>query len=75
MTYELEVEDKRSVIDSHIRRLTYEKYNSEISIIVEQTSASIDNLMVSSLNEKVLDLSNKIQKLEEIKSELNSQEN
>lgn len=75
MTYELEIEDKRSVIDSHIRRLTYEKYNSEISIIVEEVSNNVDNLMLTSLTEKVTDLNNKIQKLEQIKSELNSQEN
>ena len=74
MTYELEVEDKRSVIDSHIRRLTYEKYNTEISVIVEESSSSIDNLMITSLNEKITDLNNKIQKLEEIKSGLVSQE-
>jgi hypothetical protein len=74
MTYELEVEDKRSVIDSHIRRLTYEKYNTEISVIVEESSSNIDNLMINSLNEKITDLNNKIQKLEEIKSGLISQE-
>lgn len=75
MAYELELEDKRAVIDSHIRRLTYEKYNSEISIIVEEISSNIDNSMLTSLNEKITDLGNKIQKLEQIKSELNSQEN
>jgi len=74
MVYELEIEDKRSVIDSHIRRLTYEKYNTEISVIVEESSSSIDNLMITSLNEKITDLNNKIQKLEEIKSGLVSQE-
>jgi len=70
MAYELEIEDKRSVIDSHIRRLTYEKYNTQISVIVEENSSSIDNSMISSLNEKISDLDNKIQKLEEMKSEL-----
>lgn len=74
MAYELEVEDKRSIIDSHIRRLTYERYNTEISVVVEENSSNIDNLMISSLNEKILDLSNKIEKLEQIKSELVSQE-
>lgn len=70
MAYELEIEDKRSVIDSHIRRLTYEKYNTEIGVIVEESSSSVDNLMIKSLNDKISDLNNKIQKLEEIKSEL-----
>jgi len=70
MAYELEIEDKRSVIDSHIRRLTYEKYNTQISVIVEENSSSVDNSMISSLNEKISDLDNKIQKLEEMKSEL-----
>lgn len=75
MAYELELEDKQNIIDSHIRRLTYEKYNGEISLIVEENSAIVDQLMVTSLNEKILDLNNKIQKLENVKSELNSQEN
>lgn len=74
MAYELEIEDKRSVIDSHIRRLSYEKYNANISLLVEQSSITIDQSIVSSLNLKISDLQNKIEKLETIKSELNSQE-
>lgn len=70
MAYELEIEDKRSVIDSHIRRLTYEKYNTQIGVIVEESSSSVDNSMIKSLNDKISDLNNKIQKLEEMKSEL-----
>lgn len=75
MAYELEAEDKKAIIDSHIRRLTYEKYNGEISLIVEENAAVVDQTMINSLNEKILDLNNKIQKLETVKLELNSQEN
>lgn len=72
MSYELEVEDKRIIIDTHIRRIAYEKYNAEISLVVEENSAVVDQSMVDSLNEKILDLNNKIQKLETVKSELDS---
>jgi len=74
MSYELDLDDKRSIIDSHIRRLSYEKYNANISLLLEQSSIAIDQSTINSLNSKISDLQNKIEKLEIIKSELNGQE-
>lgn len=74
MSYELEKEEKISIIDSHIRSLTYSKYNTEISLLLENQSNQPDSNTLQSLNERVDELSNKIQKLEDTKAELNSQE-
>lgn len=74
MAYELELDDKKSILDSHIRRLSYEKYNASISLLVEQSSIAIDQSTVNSLNLKISDLQGKIEKLETMKSELDSQE-
>jgi hypothetical protein len=72
MSYELEKEDKINIIDSHIRSLTYSKYNTEISLLLENESIQPDSKTLQSLNEKINELSNKIQKLEDTKIELNS---
>lgn len=53
MTYELQVEEKVSLINQHLRNLGFKKYNLDLSLLEEQALATPDADRLTQLNNEI----------------------
>lgn len=58
--YELSNEEKSSVIVTHLRNLSYSKYNTEVSIVEEQALAVPSQETLTQLNSQLSGVESKI---------------
>jgi hypothetical protein len=63
--YQLTNEEKATVITTHLRNLSYTKYNTELSIIEEQSLPTPSAESLSQLNAQLASTNVKITALEE----------
>jgi hypothetical protein len=61
--YELSNEEKSSVITTHLRNLSYSKYNTEISIVEEESLAKPSQENLTQLNAQLTAIQTKISAL------------
>jgi hypothetical protein len=59
MTYELTVQEKTDLINTHLKNLEYNKYNLELSLIEENSLEAPSSTVISSINEQIENLSAK----------------
>lgn len=64
MTIELSNEEKTAIVNSHIKNLTYNKYNLEISIIEENAKATPNSTNLSSLNAQISEIDDQMAALQ-----------
>lgn len=57
-------EDKIAIIDQHKKNIEYNKYNLEVSLIEENAVSAPNQEAISSLNDQIDDLNNKISALD-----------
>lgn len=74
MTYELTDNEKISVINQHLRTLSFSRYNYEISLLEENASVSPDAETINSLNGEIAALDVKINALKAEAAKLTPQE-
>ena len=60
MTYELTNDEKRNIINQHLRNLKYSQYGIEISIVEENAAATVDQENLSTLNGQLANINGKI---------------
>lgn len=58
--YELSNEEKSSVITTHLRNLSYSKYNTEVSIIEEESLPASSQETLAQLNSQLSGIDTKI---------------
>jgi hypothetical protein len=58
--YELSSEEKSSVIVTHLRNLSYSRYNTEVSIIEEESLATPSQETLTQLNSQLSGIETKI---------------
>lgn len=58
-------EEKISVVNQHLKNLEYNKYNVELSLIEENAITKINDDVISSLNEQLVNLNAKIDVLQQ----------
>lgn len=58
--YQLSNEEKSSVITTHLRNLSYSKYNTEVSIIEEESLAAPSQETLNQLNAQLAGIDTKI---------------
>jgi hypothetical protein len=63
MTYELTNEDKAGVINQHLKTLSYNKFNLELSKIEESAKTSPDSGILSDLTSQISEVNTKIDAL------------
>jgi hypothetical protein len=63
--YQLTNEEKATVITTHLRNLSYSKYNTELSIIEEESLESPSAESLAQLNSQLTSISTKMAALEE----------
>lgn len=63
--YQLTNEEKATVITTHLRNLSYSKYNTELSIIEEESLESPSAESLAQLNSQLASISTKMAALEE----------
>lgn len=63
MTYELTNDEKRNIINQHLRNLNYSKYNIEISLLEENADVAPDQENLDSLNGQLTVINGKIEVL------------
>jgi hypothetical protein len=61
--YDLSNEEKSSVITTHLRNLSYSKYNTEISIVEEESLANPSQENLTQLNAQLTAIQTKISAL------------
>ena len=64
MTIELSNEEKTAIVNSHIKNLTYNKYNLEISIIEENAKATPNSTNLSSLKAQISEIDDQMAALQ-----------
>jgi hypothetical protein len=62
--YELTNEEKATVITTHLRNLSYTKYNTDLSILEEQSLTTPSAESLSQLNSQLVSINKKIAALE-----------
>jgi hypothetical protein len=60
MTIQLTKEEKAQIITSHIRNLTYSRYNLEVDIIQENAKSSPSTASINSINVQIDELDDQI---------------
>ena len=50
MTYELSNDDKRVVVEQHIKNIEYSLFNNSLSILVEEAVSAPDQNVLTTLN-------------------------
>lgn len=50
MTYELNVEEKTSIINQHLKNLEYRKYNLDLSLMEENSLSTPNTIRVAEIN-------------------------
>ena len=63
MTYELTNDEKRNIINQHLRNLEYSKFNVEISLIEENADPAPDQENLDSLNGQLSTINGKMEAL------------
>jgi hypothetical protein len=63
MTYELTNEDKTGVINQHLKTLSYNKFNLDLSKIEESAKASPDAAVITDLTAQTTEVTAKINAL------------
>jgi hypothetical protein len=63
MTYELTNEDKTGVINQHLKTLSYNKFNLDLSKIEESAKASPDAAVLADLTVQITEVTAKINAL------------
>lgn len=63
MTYELTNDEKRNIINQHLRNLNYSKYNVEISLLEENADVAPSEENLGSLNGQLATINGKIEVL------------
>lgn len=58
--YDLSNEEKSSVLVTHLRNLSYSKYNTEVSIVEEESLANPSQQTVTQLNAQLTAIQTKI---------------
>ena len=71
MTIELTPEEKIGIINSHIKNVTYSKYNCEIALIEENAKLTPNEAVIAKLNTDISEASAQIVALEAEKDSLN----
>ena len=60
MTIELTPEEKIGIINSHIKNIAYNKYNSEIALIEENSKNNLDSVVIAKINEDISEANSQI---------------
>lgn len=60
MTIQLTKEEKAQIITSHIRNLTYSRYNLEVDVIQENAKTSPSAASIASINTQIDELDDQI---------------
>jgi hypothetical protein len=60
MTYELTNDEKRNIINQHLRNLKYSQYGIEISIVEENAAVTPDQENLSTLNGQLANINGKM---------------
>jgi hypothetical protein len=63
--YQLTNDEKATVITTHLRNLSYSKYNTELSIIEEESLEAPSTESLAQLNSQLVSINTKIAALEE----------
>ena len=63
MTYELTNDEKRNIINQHLRNLEYSKFNVEISLLEENADSAPDQENLDSLTGQLATINDKIEAL------------
>ena len=63
MTYELTNDEKRNIINQHLRNLEYSKFNVEISLVEENADPSPDQENLDSLTGQLDTINGKMEAL------------
>ena len=63
MTYELTNEDKTGVINQHLKTLSYNKFNLDLSKVEESAKSSPDATVITELNTQTAEVTAKINAL------------
>lgn len=66
MTYTLEDNEKRNMVEQHIKNLAYAKYDIELSKIEALAVHTAEQVFGMSYDSQISDITSKILKLEEI---------
>jgi hypothetical protein len=70
MTYTLTLEERRDIIDQHLRSLAFKKYNLEVSLLEEESAQIPNQGAVEDLNKQLLNANAQIVALAEEKESL-----
>lgn len=70
MTYTLTLEERRDIIDQHLRSLAFKKYNLEVSLLEEEAAQIPNQGAVEDLNKQLLNANAQIVALAEEKESL-----
>jgi len=65
MTIELTPEEKIGIINSHIKNISYNKYNNEIALLEENTKTNKDTVIIAKLNADISEAESQISALNE----------
>jgi hypothetical protein len=60
MTYELTNDEKRNIINQHLRNLKYSQYGIQISVVEENAAVTPDQENLSTLNGQLANINGKI---------------
>jgi len=63
MTIELTPEEKIGIINSHIKNISYNKYNNEIALLEENTKTNKDTVIIAKLNADISEAESQISAL------------
>jgi type I restriction-modification system DNA methylase subunit len=64
MAINLKKEEKAQIISSHIKNLSYQKYNLEIDLLQENAKASPSQSSLENFNTQISEVENQIEALE-----------